>query len=237
MDVPTAVQNFVTKLCECNGKETVTTIRDEYHRDVVKGVNAGTPKNAPKNPPVPGTGQIYASFIRTNTGVPFIASQAPTKHDMADYLNMLWENDVKLVVQLCKEDGRAKSYLSAASGHFKVEAERQSDGPDGLQRRTLKLTKEKCGTREIEHLLYSDWRDHCVPSLLEAFREIWRRVEAFHSAGQTVLAHCLGGRGRTGAFLSALSAYMQFRGNVDVDVIQVVRRVRAQRMYSVETSL
>ncbi|KAH7660422.1 hypothetical protein AAVH_43794, partial [Aphelenchoides avenae] len=95
MDVPTAVHHFVAKLCECSGHETVTRIRDEYHRDVVKGVNPVTPENVPKNPPVPGTGQIYASFIRTSTGVPFIASQAPTKNVMADYLNMLWENDVK----------------------------------------------------------------------------------------------------------------------------------------------
>ena len=86
-------------------------------------------------------------------GHAFIASQAPEPTSVANFMQMLWDNDVPLAIMLCVSDVESsnecipyweKGYQKSNSPHrIKCEHVDEADGavvPEGVKKRILTLS-------------------------------------------------------------------------------------------------
>ncbi len=103
------------------------------------------------------------------------------------------------------------------------------------------------GERILTHFQFLAWPDYGVPksgasvvSLLFAVREAQEKIakgstDFKHSYGPPVLVHCSAGVGRSGAFCTLDSAMDELADKRRVNLQGIVRKMRLQRAYSVQT--
>ena len=164
----------------------------------------------------------------------FIATQGPMENTQKDFWQMIIENDVKLIIMLCKlkENNRVLIYIIKEKCYqywpdeegekkfndIKVILESEKILVEGLTERKFNLYKNEKKI-EVTHLLYSLWPDHGVPTIKEnddAFDIIIAQVdEQYHIWNNTfenkkvspIVVHCSAGIGRTGTFMSMYNVY------------------------------
>ncbi|XP_037352699.1 tyrosine-protein phosphatase non-receptor type 14 [Talpa occidentalis] len=208
------------------------------------------------------TGYINASHIRVVVGGAewhYIATQGPLPHTCHDFWQMVWEQGANVIAMVTAEEesGRTKSHRywpklgskhsSATYGKFKVTTKFRTDSgcyaTTGLKVKHLLSGQE----RTVWHLQYTDWPDHGCPediqgflSYLEEIQSVRRHTnsmleEAGHCA-PPVVVHCSAGVGRTGVvILSELMIYC-LEHNEKVEVPVMLRALREQRMFMIQTS-
>lgn len=211
------------------------------------------------DPAMPG--YINASHVRVEDGRAFIATQGPLSTTRHAFWQMVWEQNVHIIVMLTreKEGGRNKcvQYWPSApappaaagllspgrpdSGAFQfggllVAHVATEVRPSHVERCVvLKLGKE---CRRITHLQFTEWPDQSTPDprALLVFLRAFRSLAAAAPAGPVVV-HCSAGVGRTGTFIAmdALVAASEEGGLERLDPAAVVLALRQCRVKMVQT--
>jgi protein-tyrosine phosphatase len=191
---------------------------------------------------------INANYIdaRRLFGVPFvyIAAQAPLKHTVFDFWRMVFENNAVFIVMLCAEveAGKTKSERywpdgvgeSVTLGPLTVELLDENVRNDTIFRR-LSLRTARGKERIVHHLQYIRWPDQGIPSSSSGLMEIIHYLGKSPLASQTpIVAHCSGGIGRTGVFLTLHVALALFQMEQPVSVPRIVQFLKYCRTGTVQ---
>ncbi|KAJ8390978.1 hypothetical protein AAFF_G00097560 [Aldrovandia affinis] len=203
---------------------------------------------------------INASFMdgykRSNT---YIATQGPLPKTFGDFWRMVWEQGVLIIVMTTRvvERGRVK-----CGQYWPLEAGRTEDHRHFLVRNVhiemfqdfkishLEVYNTETGARrDVAHYLYMSWPDFGVPKSASAMLDFRAQVKQHQEAafrairsdwsgppgGPPVVVHCSAGIGRTGTFCTLDICLSRLEDIGTVDVKQTVRRMRAQRAFSIQT--
>lgn len=147
-----------------------------------------------------------------------IAAQGPTPNTVVDFWRMIVQENVSLVISVCNlfEDNRPKCEKYWPDDKETVRHLKSSGivvTPSSIEQLSQHLTLRKMivddeltqtKQREVQHLHYTGWPDHGVPSgqkNLESFKNmidyfIWTILKSDQS--QKIIVHCSAGIGRTG---------------------------------------
>lgn len=195
---------------------------------------------------------VNASPVRYNGGdfhLDYIATQGPKDVTAAHFWQMVEENNVTLICMLTalQEGGRSKcyQYWPVSVGHeeqygqylLHFDAE-ETDASGAFVVRTFTLQAPTC-LRTIHHVQFTEWPDHGVPDESEHFMTYMDRVQQLKASvplsPAPVIVHCSAGIGRTGVLIVLEIACALFERNRGVDLADVIRTLRTQRMGLVQT--
>ncbi|XP_025048259.1 tyrosine-protein phosphatase non-receptor type 14 isoform X3 [Alligator sinensis] len=207
------------------------------------------------------TGYINASHTKVTVGGEewhYIATQGPLPHTCHDFWQMVWEQGVNVIAMVTAEEegGRSKSHRywpklgskhsSATYGKFKVTNKFRTDSgcyaTTGLKVKHLLSGQE----RTVWHLQYTDWPDHGCPeevqgflSYLEEIQSVRRHtnsvLDSSNNCNPPIVVHCSAGVGRTGVVILTELMIGCLEHNEKVDVPVMLRRLREQRMFMIQT--
>ncbi|NXW27237.1 PTN14 phosphatase, partial [Phaetusa simplex] len=207
------------------------------------------------------TGYINASHIKVTVGGEewhYIATQGPLPHTCHDFWQMVWEQGVNVIAMVTAEEegGRSKSHRywpklgskhsSATYGKFKVTTKFRTDSgcyaTTGLKVKHLLSGQE----RTVWHLQYTDWPDHGCPeevqgflSYLEEIQSVRRHtnsvLDSSNNCNPPIVVHCSAGVGRTGVVILTELMIGCLEHNEKVDVPVMLRHLREQRMFMIQT--
>lgn len=179
----------------------------------------------------------------------FVASQAPCEEYIDEWLQVLVEHKIELVMMLtqvkeggmCKADrywptkvGESETFGSA--GCVVTLTEQVNGDAEHMVIRTLSV---QCpgteGPHVVRHVQYCGWPDHGVPSQPEAFHHLVRYILESPSTAP-VMVHCSAGIGRTGTLIAVYSAIaLADQGKLtDSTVLDIVRLIKRSRTGSVQ---
>ncbi|VDK45080.1 unnamed protein product [Anisakis simplex] len=162
------------------------------------------------------TRYINASHIEVPPAeAKYIAAQAPLPSTLDDWFDMIRENDVSVIVMLCKlvEGGRAKCerYWPEEVNNDKdygrvVVTCVHEEKYDEFWRRKLNLKWNRDNVEtSIEQLHFTEWPDHGCPQSEENVLKMIELFDKMHTEKpkKPVLVHCSAGCGRTGTIIAA----------------------------------
>ncbi|KAL4623779.1 tyrosine-protein phosphatase non-receptor type 22-like [Arapaima gigas] len=191
---------------------------------------------------------INANFIK---GVfkeqAYIATQGPLPNTVVDFLRMVWEYNVEIIVMACREFemGRKKCerYWPAdlkevfACDPFTVHCESEEHRGDYVKR-VLKVTY--CdATHKILQLHYVNWPDHGVPETISPILEMVQEMRMYQEHENIpICIHCSAGCGRTGALCAIDYTWNLLKNKMITDkfsVFSLVQEMRTQRPSVVQT--
>ena len=205
---------------------------------------------------------INASMICTPCGSKnYIAAQGPLPETMSDFWQMVWDNDVPLIVMLTneKEGARVKcskywpnfqEYMSTSNG-ITIKCVNDVSTSAQIREREFEV-RWNDDVRKIFMLHLQDWPDHgqIAPKLLlDAIDMANTRIEKCSLKGPPII-HCSAGVGRTGTYCTVDSVLYYLKNNLTFDlksvdkyeldtisadmVTLIVNHFRKQRVYSVQ---
>lgn len=208
---------------------------------------------------------INANFIPGPKGESnqFIACQGPKKGTVVDFWRMVKQENVGLIVMLCKteEDGRPKcehywpesdSSNKYESINLEVKSESDKDETNNLSYREFSLidTSSNSTVSTVKKVHYSGWPDHGVPhkdqlrdfdTLVEYTMDAYRNFREEDNP-RKILIHCSAGIGRTGTLLTILhiisnieSARAAGEEITNISVFSTVRKLREHRFHLVQS--
>ncbi|KAH9487833.1 hypothetical protein Btru_067910, partial [Bulinus truncatus] len=185
---------------------------------------------------------INASYIRGfNDKVNFIAAQGLQKASLIDFIRMLWEQKVDVVVMLTDliEDGKVKceKYWPDTDkiqvGHIQVKLGSIQMFADFTVRK-LELSIKGEATHNITQFHYTSWPDKGVPSTQWSLIDVNQYVTAIVT-DRPILVHCSGGDGRTDTFIALYNIIRQAEETGCVDFFKTVSKLREDRICMVQT--
>ncbi|XP_019746959.1 tyrosine-protein phosphatase non-receptor type 22-like isoform X4 [Hippocampus comes] len=194
------------------------------------------------------TDYINASFIKGVTGTKaYIATQGPLHHTVLDFLRMLWEYDIKVIVMACREFEMGKKKCerywphkeekSKACGPFIVDCDCEEDKGAYLTR-TLRLTYDN-QHRTLKQLHYVNWPDHGVPDSIPSILDLLEEMRTYQSHDDIPLCiHCSAGCGRTGVLCIIDYTWNLLKKETitpDFNICDLVHTMRTQRPSVVQT--
>uniref|UniRef100_A0A671S7B3 Tyrosine-protein phosphatase non-receptor type 9 n=1 Tax=Sinocyclocheilus anshuiensis TaxID=1608454 RepID=A0A671S7B3_9TELE len=185
----------------------------------------------------------------------YIGTQGPLEKTYGDFWRMVWEQSVLVIVMTTRTDegGRRKcgQYWPKEEGgqevygHIAV-VNHRVDKHAHFNQTTLELHNTE---RQVTHFQFLSWPDYGVPSsalslidflgavkhqqqwAVQAFGSQWRG----HPLDPPMVVHCSAGIGRTGTFCALDICLSQLQDVRTLNVCQTVRRMRAQRAFSIQT--
>uniref|UniRef100_A0A8C2BM13 Tyrosine-protein phosphatase non-receptor type 9 n=1 Tax=Cyprinus carpio TaxID=7962 RepID=A0A8C2BM13_CYPCA len=189
----------------------------------------------------------------------YIGTQGPLEKTYGDFWRMVWEQSVLVIVMTTRTDegGRRKcgQYWPKEEGgqevygHIAV-VNHRVDKHAHYNQTTLELhNTETFEQRQVTHFQFLSWPDYGVPSsalslidflgavkhqqqwAAQAFGSQWRG----HPLGLPMVVHCSAGIGRTGTFCALDICLSQLQDVGTLNICQTVRRMRAQRAFSIQT--
>jgi len=194
---------------------------------------------------------INANFVRgpKEESHYYIACQGPLESTVADFWQMIWENQSKIIIQLTdlSENGvvRCAEYLPPSEvldchrlyGDYQVTLKSRELRDNYITSYIQLKRMEDNLVRDITHLWYSSWPVTGVPNqvrtivtmLLEA-----RKGQLKEQPGPIVV-HCSPGTGRTGTALAIDICLRQLDSTRSIDIPRCVYRLRQDRFGCVQT--
>ncbi|XP_058796277.1 receptor-type tyrosine-protein phosphatase S-like isoform X2 [Phymastichus coffea] len=202
-----------------------------------------------KLPNDPYSDYINANFIKGygEREKAYIATQGPKQHTVIDFWRMIWQEKVQIVCMMANlmENGKTKceQYWPAAVekkvlyGTVLVQFTSEEIHLDYTYR-TFKVTCEE-ETRTVEHLHYTSWPDHGVPSnpgsIVAFLKEIHRLSPVPRKPDDPpIVVHCSAGVGRTGTLIVLDKCLCRAFSEQLIDIHGDVLSVREQRMNMVD---
>ncbi|KAK7489685.1 hypothetical protein BaRGS_00019080, partial [Batillaria attramentaria] len=173
----------------------------------------------------------------------YIATQGPRVNTIDDLWWMVWQEGINQIVMLAnlQEDGRDKceqywpaSGKSQTYGHVTVRAFEEQQRADYVIRSFLLKAKGSSGERKVTQYHYMAWPDHGVP-LAASLVDYWRYLKGRTTSTVPLLVHCSAGVGRTGTFIALDIAYDQESRGRDVNVNEIVTKLREERCLMVQS--
>ncbi|XP_071116767.1 multiple epidermal growth factor-like domains protein 10 [Haliotis cracherodii] len=268
INVPSSVPVAVSGLKDFVAKKKATKeILVKEYAELPKGLTAIhdkalTPVNSPKNRfkgiypynhslvvlkgPSGSTGYINASFIDGPTrGKQYIATQGPLPHTVVDFWEMIWQQNVPVIVMLANiiEDGRRRCEPywpnepgedSKTFGPWKITVADSRPLAD-FTIRTLKMRKGAV-EKTVKHVHYMVWPDKDVPDNTISLVDLRNKVRTFCDFAEgPMVVHCSAGVGRTGTLIALDSLIEDAETRSKVDIYGCVWRLRNFRVSMVQT--
>ncbi|KAK2897243.1 tyrosine-protein phosphatase non-receptor type 22 isoform X1 [Channa argus] len=194
------------------------------------------------------TDYINASFIKGVSGSKaYIATQGPLPNTVLDFLKMLWEYNIKVVVMACREfemgKKKCESYWPQTSGQsfvcepFTVHCDSEENKGDYVTR-MLRLTYGNF-TRILKQLHYVNWPDHGVPDSIPPILEMLQEMRSYQPLDDIpICIHCSAGCGRTGVLCAIDYTWNLLKKQMitlDFSIFDLVLNMRMQRPSLVQT--
>ncbi|XP_067095265.1 tyrosine-protein phosphatase non-receptor type 22 [Osmerus mordax] len=191
---------------------------------------------------------INASFIKgVNGSRAYIATQGPLPHTVLDFLRMVWEYNIEVIVMACREFemGRKKCERywpekkeeAFVCDPFSVYCDKEDSKGDYLTR-TLRLSY-RSSTRTLHQLHYMNWPDHGVPDSIPPILEMLQDMRSLQAHDDVpICIHCSAGCGRTGALCVidyTWNLVKTRRITEDFNIYDLVQDMRTQRPSVVQT--
>ena len=193
---------------------------------------------------------INASYIHIPIPKLIIATQGPKKETINDFWQMIFENDCKVIVQLCNfnENGKEKcfNYININKLNnldFEIE-DYISKGNDNYSQINLIKIKNKITNikKDVYHIFFFNWPDYEVPDIQKSISSF---LIMFHTINQKkdnkpFIVHCSAGVGRTGCFIAIYLLYCYLKQHLNDPIIQfnifnLVRQLREMRLQMIQT--
>ncbi|XP_030843743.1 uncharacterized protein LOC115924937 [Strongylocentrotus purpuratus] len=191
---------------------------------------------------------VNASFVKGNR-YRFITTQMPMPNTVADFWAMVIDYQPSTIVMLNDDNKRDKS-----CARYWFDKGVKTFGPvsvttlsiserRGFIEREIEVTQNKPKARHVvKQYQFVDWptkaeeRRDRAPYLLNLMTEVEDSFSGV-AEGFPVLVHCLNGVGRTGVFCTMLECIAQINEEDAVDVFQMVKMLRNERMHFVQTEV
>eukprot|EP00731_Ephydatia_muelleri_P016597 Em0009g1021a len=175
-----------------------------------------------------------------------IVTQGPLVNTVSDFWQMVWEQDVSVIVMLTtlSEMGMAQcSQYWPSSGvsqyHiYEVRLVSEHEASDAYVIRSLFLRNMQTQqSRTVTHFQYHAWPSSQVPQPALSLLEFRRKVNKAHAQQQSpLLIHCNGGIGRSGAYcLIDMALNRIASGAKEINLAATVEYLRDQRPNMVRT--
>ncbi|KAM7405186.1 hypothetical protein PAMP_012467 [Pampus punctatissimus] len=194
------------------------------------------------------TDYINANFIKGVSGSrAYIATQGPLPHTVLDYLRMLWEYNIKVIVMACREFEMGKKKCerywpqkpeeSFVCEPFTVYCDSEENKGDYLVR-TLRVTYHEC-SHTLNQLHYVNWPDHGVPDSIPPILDMLHEMRSCQAHDDIpICIHCSAGCGRTGALCAIDYTWNLLKKQMitpDFSIYNLVQNMRTQRPSLVQT--
>ncbi|XP_024148449.1 tyrosine-protein phosphatase non-receptor type 22 [Oryzias melastigma] len=194
------------------------------------------------------TDYVNASFIKgVSESRAYIATQGPLPHTVVDFLRMIWEFNVQIIVMACREFEMGKKkceiYWPQTLGEtftcepFTVFCDSEENKGDYLTR-TLRMTYLDC-SRTLKQLHYYNWPDHGVPDTIPPILDMLYEMRSFQPHDDIpICIHCSAGCGRTGVLCVIDYTWNLLRKQMitsDFNIFTLVQDMRTQRPSVVQT--
>ncbi|XP_076817985.1 uncharacterized protein LOC143463404 [Clavelina lepadiformis] len=190
---------------------------------------------------------INASYIESfQKGRRFIATQGPKNNTIEDVWTMVWEQNVSIIVMLCRtmehdkvkcatywpEPGKKNTH-----GQFEISTTNEENLGDIKRRTIFILNRSISKNRTVTQFQLLSWPDHGIPLttsdmiyLRRMVNETWQK-----QATGPIVVHCSAGSGRSGTFIAMDNLCSELEQRGKVDVAGEVLRMRGNRMDMVQT--
>ncbi|KAG3258396.1 protein tyrosine phosphatase, non-receptor type 7, transcript variant X2 [Ictidomys tridecemlineatus] len=188
---------------------------------------------------------INANYIRGYDGQEkvYIATQGPMPNTVSDFWEMVWQEEVCLIVMLTQlREGKEKCVhywptKEETYGPFQISIQDTKECPEYTVRQlTIQHQEER---RSVKHILFSAWPDHQTPEsagpLLRLVAEVEDSPETAANTGPIVV-HCSAGIGRTGCFIATRIGCQQLKARGEVDILGIVCQLRLDRGGMIQTA-
>ncbi|XP_011845919.1 PREDICTED: tyrosine-protein phosphatase non-receptor type 7 isoform X2 [Mandrillus leucophaeus] len=188
---------------------------------------------------------INANYIRGYDGKEkvYIATQGPMPNTVSDFWEMVWQEEVSLIVMLTQlREGKEKCVHywpteEETYGPFQIRIQDMKECPEYTVRQLTIQYREEC--RSVKHILFSAWPDHQTPEsagpLLRLVAEVEESPETAARPGPIVV-HCSAGIGRTGCFIATRIGCQQLKARGEVDILGIVCQLRLDRGGMIQTA-
>ncbi|XP_065938256.1 receptor-type tyrosine-protein phosphatase alpha-like isoform X2 [Magallana gigas] len=189
---------------------------------------------------------INANFIKNTYGdAVYIASQGPKPKTVGDFWQMVWQENVFVIVMVTnlKEGDKIKCeryWPTSGDSNMVLEIFTVQLFSERIYANfsihNLKLfNRETQETRQITHLQYTSWPDHGTPNpleLLSFYHYVSRALE--QHPGQKLVVHCSAGIGRTGTFIALDALHRQGVKKGKINIVEYVHTMREDRMNMIQ---
>lgn len=183
----------------------------------------------------------------------YIATQAPLPYTIPHFWQMVLNQQVGSIFTLCQPleikkvtatKGRCEEYWPAKDkkityNDLTIENKQESDLKNGQEREFELTHKDKKLT--IKQFHFTNWPDKSVPPEKEHLEQLVSQLQNEEKKKKKIIIHCSAGVGRTGTLLAltqlkTLIDYQKSNGlDLGISVFSIVRRLREQRVLSVQT--
>ncbi|XP_054019632.1 FERM and PDZ domain-containing protein 2 [Dryobates pubescens] len=193
------------------------------------------------------SGYINASYIRMKVGEEehfYIITQGPLPSTMADFWQMVWENESDVIAMMTKEVelGQVKCHRywpepphdSIDLANFHLRLHNYQILQYFIIRTIEMINKQTEEKRIVSHLQFITWPDHNTPRLAEQLVKFISYMKKAHSTGP-IVAHCSTGIGRSGVLLCVEVLLSYIEKDLHFNIKQIVRDLRRQRFGMIQT--
>ncbi|XP_074241137.1 tyrosine-protein phosphatase non-receptor type 7 isoform X3 [Saimiri boliviensis] len=211
---------------------------------------------------------INANYIRGYDGKEkvYIATQGPMPNTVSDFWEMVWQEEVSLIVMLTQlREGKEKCVHywpteEEAYGPFQIRVQDMKECPEYTVRQlTIQAPEKKVDSalhpdpgshalsptqyqeesRSVKHILFSAWPDHQTPESAGPLLRLVAEVEESPEAAARpgpIVVHCSAGIGRTGCFIATRIGCQQLKARGEVDILGIVCQLRLDRGGMIQTA-
>ncbi|OMJ69939.1 hypothetical protein SteCoe_32208 [Stentor coeruleus] len=183
----------------------------------------------------------------------YIATQAPLPYTISHFWHMVLNQQVGSIFTLCQPleikkvtttKGRCEEYWPAqgkkATFNDLTIENKQESNLKSRQEREIEITYQdkKWTTKQIH---FTNWPDKSIPSEKDDLEQLVNELQNEEKKKKKIIIHCSAGVGRTGTLLAltqlkTLIDYQKNNGlDLGISVFSIVRRLREQRVFSVQT--
>ncbi|XP_048460350.1 tyrosine-protein phosphatase non-receptor type 13 [Rhincodon typus] len=193
-------------------------------------------------------GYINASFIKIPVDkhdYTYIACQGPLPHTLADFWQMVWEQESNIIAMMTLEveGGKVKCqrYWPELQGKsiiinnkIKIILQRCHSLEEFIVRKIEMINLQSGESRQVTHLNFTAWPDHGTPEKPEQLVAFLSYMKHIKRTG-SLIAHCSAGIGRSGTLI-CLDAVLTFISKgLDFDISHIVETMRCQRYGMIQT--
>uniref|UniRef100_A0A4X2M237 Tyrosine-protein phosphatase non-receptor type 13 n=1 Tax=Vombatus ursinus TaxID=29139 RepID=A0A4X2M237_VOMUR len=193
-------------------------------------------------------GYINASFIKMPVGnqeFVYIACQGPLPTTVADFWQMIWEQNATVIAMMTQEvEGekiKCQRYWPDILGKTIMVNDRlrlalvRVQQLTGFIVRALELQDIHTGeVRCVSHLNFTAWPDHDTPSQPDDLLMFISYMRHVHKSGPIVI-HCSAGIGRSGTLICIDVVLGLINQDLEFDISDLVRTMRLQRHGMIQT--
>ncbi|KAI1721237.1 protein-tyrosine phosphatase domain-containing protein [Ditylenchus destructor] len=190
-----------------------------------------------------GTNYINASKIYDSDPrqIAYIATQSPMQSTVNDFWQMVWEQGIALIVNLCDQEDQqnpkcAKYWPEEGSkvcGSFEIYMVSEHIWSEDYVVRSLYLKNLSTNeTRTVTQFHFLSWPNSRSPRSIKSLLEFRRKVnKSYRGHSSPVLVHCTNGAGRSGTYMLIDVAINRIlKGVKEINIAGSLEHLRDQRI-------